>query len=91
MKITKTELREMIREIICEIEFDKKDEKRINDMVQKAKDDNHLLRLANQMANSIKDHDKAMRRGRAAEDQNFHDVAAIFFNRAQKLKRSKFA
>jgi len=80
-----SELKKLIREIILEADFDTKDKKRINDMIQKSQDENHLMRLANQMANSIKDPKKAMSRARAAEDINYHDVAEIFFNRAKSL------
>lgn len=62
-----------------------KDHKRISDMVNKARDDAHLLQLAGNMANAITDGPKAMRRARAAEAINYHDVAAIFFRRAQQL------
>ena len=44
-----------------------------------------MVALATQMANSITDADKAMRRGNAAEDENYHDLAAIFFDRAKEL------
>ncbi len=64
---------------------DSKDHQRIDDMIQKSKDDNHLLRLAEQMAKSIKDPEKAYRRALAAEAVNFHDVAAIFFDRSRDL------
>ena len=81
----KSELRELIREVISEMSYDSKDEKRINDMISKAKDDDHLLKLATQMANSIKDSTKALRRAYAAEDQNYHDVAGVFYKRAKQL------
>jgi len=70
-----------------------KDRKRIQNMIQKPWDrgmrgSRHaaaVRRLAVQMANSIKYPDKAYRRGRAAENENYHDVATIFFQRAAEL------
>lgn len=62
-----------------------KDHKRISDMVNKARDDAHLLQLAGNMANAITDGPKAMRRARAAEAINYHDVADIFYERARDL------
>jgi hypothetical protein len=41
--------------------------------------------LVRQMAKSITQPDKAWRRGLAAEDENYHDMAAIFFKRAEEL------
>ena len=64
-----------------------KDVKRIDDMVEKSDGDNkQLLNLASTMASRITSYDKAYYRGLAAEDQNYHDVAKIFFNRADELK-----
>ena len=63
-----------------------KDTRRVGDMVKRSKDDEHLLRLAKTMANSIRSYDKAYNRGKAAEDQNEHDVAKVFFDRAKSLK-----
>jgi cell division septum initiation protein DivIVA len=62
-----------------------KDEIRINSMVDKAKDEDHLLRLAQTMANRIKKAEKAYHRAEAAEDQNYHAVAKIFYDRAEEL------
>lgn len=81
--------------------FSRKDTQRINSMYDKAekkvprnlysqrdKDGilgHHMLQMAQRMAKSIGDWKKAARRGSAAEDQNFHDVAKIFFDRADEL------
>ena len=66
--------------------FDEKDEKRITDLIAKAKGDRDKEnQLARAMANVIKDADKAIRRGEAAEDQNAYSVAKIFFDRAEEL------
>lgn len=63
-----------------------KDIKRIEDMVSKSKDEDHMLSLARTMANRITSYEKAHNRGLAAEDQNYHDIAEIFFDRAKELK-----
>jgi hypothetical protein len=65
----------------------KKDNMRISDMVEKAKDMDHLLRLATTMANSITNYDKAYNRGIAAENAGYYEVAKIFWKRANKIKR----
>ena len=62
-----------------------KDYKRIEDMVAKARDREHLLQLAQNMAKAITDGAKANRRGLAAEDDNYHQVAKVFFDRAVAL------
>ena len=64
----------------------KKDVRRIEDMQAKAKDDNHLLRLAATMAARITNYEKAYNRGLAAEEANLHEVAEIFFERARELE-----
>jgi hypothetical protein len=70
-----------------------KDYKRISDMVEKASKGgdfkSKLLTLAKAMAHSITDAAKAWRRGLAAEDENYHDVAAIFFDRAEEIMKTK--
>jgi hypothetical protein len=78
-------LKEMLKKELKESDFDAKDERRINDMINKSKDDAHLLRLAKTMASRIKDKKKAVRRARAAEDINYHDVAKVFYDRAEEL------
>jgi len=45
-----------------------------------------MIRLANQMAKSIKSAEKATGRAEAAEDQNYHEVAKIFYDRAAELE-----
>jgi len=72
----------------------KKDVRRIEDIVekgQKAADkrgsnpDEEMIKLAVTQANRIKDYDKAHNRGLAAESENLHDVAKVFFDRAKEL------
>jgi hypothetical protein len=66
-----------------------KDYQRLWDMDTKANgDDRKLLAIARRMAQSITHPDKAYRRYAAAEDENFHDVARIFHDRAQDLWRA---
>lgn len=64
----------------------RKDDRRIDDMLNKAKDKEHLLRLARTMANSITNYDKAYNRGLTAEKAGLYDVAEIFLARASELK-----
>ncbi len=67
--------------------FNDKDAKRIEDLIRKAGGDlAKEVQLAQAMAKSITDADKAERRGLAAEDENFHSVAAVFFERAKALR-----
>jgi hypothetical protein len=67
-------------------EFDAKDEQRISDIVARGNGDvEKIKQLAQSMANKITDPIKAYERGRAAENENYHDVAEIFFNRADAL------
>ncbi len=84
----RSELKEIIREEIRnlkEMNYDPKDKKRIDDLMDKAKDDKHAVRLATTMAKRIKDKKKALRRAYAAEDWNYHDVARVFYDRAEEL------
>lgn len=63
-----------------------KDRDRIQGMLDKAGgDEAKLLRLAKQMAKSITDVDKAMRRGKAAEAKGLTPVANAFYARAIEL------
>lgn len=63
-----------------------KDKGRIEDMVKRASgSDTKLIQLAQQMAKTIKDGFKALRRGLAAEDMSYPEVAKIFFDRASEL------
>lgn len=63
-----------------------KDDMRISDMEAKARDQAHFRQLAQNMAKAIKDADKAEGRGDAAANQNFHDIAQIFYDRAEELR-----
>jgi hypothetical protein len=70
-----------------------KDYQRIEDIYNKAmkkysdqEDIKYWMRkLAIRMARTIAYADKAYRRARAAEDDNYHDLADIFFDRAREL------
>jgi len=67
--------------------FDDKDSSRISGIASKAGGDRDKENaLASQMAKSITDPDKAHRRANAAEDQNYHQVAAIFRARGDELQ-----
>ena len=63
----------------------KKDNMRIEDMALKAKDEDHMLRLASTMAGRITKGIKAYMRGLAAEEADYPEVAKIFFDRAKEL------
>lgn len=66
--------------------FDRKDSMRIQGILDKSKGDTgKAKRLAQSMANKITDAAKAKRRAKAAEDENFHDLAAIFYKRFYEL------
>lgn len=63
-----------------------KDRDRIRAIIEKANgNEAKEEQLARAMANSIDDVDKAVRRAIAAEEPNWHNVAMIFWNRAQQL------
>jgi hypothetical protein len=67
--------------------FDVKDSTRIADIIRKSKGSNaKALQLAGNMAKAITSAEKAMRRARAAEDVNQHDIAEIFFNRYNAIR-----
>lgn len=69
------------------MEVDSKDRMRISDIVDKAKGDKAKeIQLATTMANRITDYDKAMRRGRAAEEEKQKHLADVFFKRAKELR-----
>lgn len=68
-----------------------KDFKRIRDLIRKAPSHEKAVQLAQNMAKSITDAGKAYRRGRAAEEDNYHSLAEIFFNRAEALWAEKHA
>lgn len=68
------------------INYELKDEQRIASLLTKANGDQaKALRLASNMATTITKADKALRRCRAAEDVNAHEVAAIFYDRCKIL------
>jgi hypothetical protein len=46
------------------------------------------MQFAGNMARSITDASKAIRRGRAAEEENYHAMADVFFARAIQLRRA---
>lgn len=71
-----------------------KDYQRVDGIIAKAvkkyPDDDFMARewevqLARNMAKAIRSSDKAYRRYGAAEDENFHDIAAVFYVRAREL------
>jgi len=78
------------------LKMESKDRQRIESMYQKAmkksdgEDDafnREMMALAKQMANTIKAADKAYRRAEAAANENFHDVADVFYDRADELMK----
>ena len=65
---------------------DQKDKDRVRDIIKKSNGDpDKALALARQMAKSITGYEKAYRRYLAAESDNYHDLAEIFFNRFTEL------
>jgi len=67
-----------------------KDTMRIDGIIAGGKGDKaHEELLARRMAAKITDPNKAYRRARAAEDQNYHHVAGHFFDRATALGHSE--
>jgi hypothetical protein len=83
--------------IVEAVTHNRKDTARILTLSDRAGDEDHLLRLADNMAAAIGRNvakgsnnekasaKKAYQRGLAAEAENFHDVAQIFFDRAEEL------
>ena len=68
------------------LEVTSKDEMRVNDIIKKSNGDKSKARqLAETMCKLIKDKYKALRRARAAENENYHEIANIFFKRAMEL------
>lgn len=66
--------------------FTSKDTTRIEGIINKANGNKEKQeQLARSMASKIKDGRKALQRGRAAEDENYHDIAQIFFDRAKEI------
>ena len=68
-----------------------KDEMRISDIIRKGGGSysTKARSLAQQMANSIKDQWKALRRARAAERANWDEMASIFYKKAMELGATK--
>ncbi len=74
------------KKVVLTEKYDSKDEQRIQDIISKANGDvEKIKQLAQAMANKIQDPIKAYSRGEAAENDNYHDVAKIFFDRAEAL------
>ena len=77
-------------------DFDrKKDIIRIADIVRKGTEiadkkgtnpEDEMIKLAKTQANRITNIEKAHNRGLAAEEDNYHDIAAIFFDREKELE-----
>lgn len=71
------------------LEPEQKDNRRIDDIVMKKAggDANSpkALALAQQMANSIQDGEKAYRRGMAAKEMGYNKIKNIFLKRAEEL------
>jgi hypothetical protein len=69
-----------------ELKPEPKDSKRIDDLAEKAKyDKTKMQQLASNMAKAITDAAKAYRRGAAAESNNYHDLAEIFYSRSEAI------
>lgn len=63
-----------------------KDKMRIKDIHDKAQGDKSKMRkLAETMCKLITDSSKALRRGMAAQEMNFNEIAKLFFARAAEL------
>lgn len=64
-----------------------KDEMRVSDIIRKGGGEysNRAETLTNQMAHSITDRWKALRRGMAAERAGYREMAQVFFQRAMDL------
>ena len=69
-----------------ELAPESKDTKRIDDLAEKSKyDADKMQQFARNMAKAITDAAKAYRRGRAAENENYHDLADIFYDRSEAI------
>ena len=67
--------------------WEPKDEMRIQGIIDKSNGDrNKEVRLARLMANKILDVAKARRRAYAAENENYHNVAKVFYDRVKELE-----
>lgn len=68
--------------------YDYKDEMRIQGLIKRSKGDyDKMLQLATNMAQSITDTDKALRRANAAKRAYQYEVAGIFQYRYRQLLR----
>ena len=62
--------------------YSEKDQQRIEDIVNKANGNKQKeIQLATAMANAITDPKKMAARAQAAEDNNYHDIAKVFFDK----------
>ncbi len=64
---------------------ERKDHGRIQDIIDRNPTDAKMAAAAARMAKAITDAAKSYRRAKAAEDINFHDLASIFYKRAEAL------
>lgn len=71
-------------------EPDDKDRIRIQSMADKSRGQSHMLNLATNMASAITDPGKAVRRAKAAENENYHAVAGVFYARAKELAKGGY-
>ena len=71
-------------------EPDDKDRTRIQSMADKSRGQSHMLNLATNMASAITDPGKAVRRAKAAENENYHAVAGVFYARAKELAKGGY-
>ena len=68
--------------------YSEKDTMRIHGIIHRANGNvSKETALAQQMANSIDNPEKAMARGYAAESENYHNLAEIFFKRGEELTK----
>jgi hypothetical protein len=68
------------------VTYTDKDTDRIEGIYTRSNGDkDKMMAMARQMAKSIDGWRKAMQRGRAAENENYHDLADVFFARAKEL------
>lgn len=78
-------------DLVSQIKPNPKDAMRVNDLMNKADGDRTKEnQLAWQMANATKDIKKLIGRAKYAEDENYHNVAKIFYNKAEDLMNESF-
>lgn len=66
--------------------YEQKDLNRVESIIKKAGGDRDKeISLAQTMANKIKDGRKLVQRGNAAEENNYHNIAKVFFDKAEEL------